>query len=450
MSEPTLRALLALAWPIVLSRATQVVVGLADVAMVAHLGPRAVAATGAGAVDSWVAVVLPLGMVWVVQSFSAQHTGRGDAAAARRFAWYGLLLAAAAELAALLAIPALDPVLRSLPYDDDVREQIAQYLALRMSGTGAAVGVEALGAYYGGLGRTWPGMVANTVAMVANLALNAVLVWGWGGGPAWGVSGAAAASAASMALAFAGLGAWFAWEGRALPWPALRRTELARLVRVGLPSGANTFFEFLAYLLFVNVVVASLGTAPLAAWNAVVNLSSAAFMPAFGVASAGAVLVGQAIGADRRDLVPRVVGWVMGCNLAWQGLAGLACLLLPDLLLTPFSEDGDAVRAAGRGMLLAAAAWQLFDAAATTYAETLRAAGDTQFPMWARLAIAWGVFVPGSWAAVARWGWGPTATAGWLVLYLALLAASLGARFHSGAWRRLSLVEEPLAGDPAP
>ena len=95
-------------------------------------------------------------------------------------------------------------------------------------------------------------------------------------------------------------------------------------------------------------------------------------------------------------------------------------------------------------MLLVSVAWQLFDATATTYAEALRAAGDTQFPLVARLIIAWGVFTPGAWASTRWLGWGPTATAGWLVVYLALLAMACAWRFHGGAWRSIELVEPEL------
>jgi MATE family multidrug resistance protein len=95
-------------------------------------------------------------------------------------------------------------------------------------------------------------------------------------------------------------------------------------------------------------------------------------------------------------------------------------------------------------MLLLSAAWQLFDAAAATLAEALRAAGDTAFTMWARIALAWLVFAPGSWISVHRLGGGEMVAVGWLVLYLGLLALLLWLRFRSGAWRRLELVPAPL------
>ena len=51
---------------------------------------------------------------------------------------------------------------------------------------GAAVGIEALGNWYGGLGDTRLSLLANVVAMVVNVGLNAVLIYGLLGFPAMG------------------------------------------------------------------------------------------------------------------------------------------------------------------------------------------------------------------------------------------------------------------------
>jgi MATE family multidrug resistance protein len=96
-------------------------------------------------------------------------------------------------------------------------------------------------------------------------------------------------------------------------------------------------------------------------------------------------------------------------------------------------------------MLLLSVGWQLFDAAASVLAEALRAAGDTAFTMWVRVAIAWAFFAPGSWISVRVLGGGDAAAVGWLVAYLALLAVVLFLRFRSGAWRRIVLVETSVA-----
>jgi MATE family multidrug resistance protein len=192
--------------------------------------------------------------------------------------------------------------------------------------------------------------------------------------------------------------------------------------------------------------MAGLGTTALAAMMAVFQLNSLSFMPAFGLASAGAILVGQAIGAGAKDEVPRVVRLTFLTAATWQGLVGLAYLALPGLLFSIFTTEAQpdaGLVATGVRMLMLSAAWQLFDAAATTLAESLRAAGDTAFTLWARVFIAWGIFTPGAFLTVRYAGWGDRGAVFWLVLYLALLALALWVRFRAGTWRRIQLTELP-------
>jgi multidrug resistance protein, MATE family len=67
-------------------------------------------------------------------------------------------------------------------------------------------------------------------------------------------------------------------------------------------------------------------------------------------------------------------------------------------------------------MLVLSTAWQLFDATANVLAEALRAAGDTRFTMWARVAVSVGVWAPGRWNSVRLLGGGDAAAGAWLVL----------------------------------
>lgn len=439
----TLPTLLRLAFPIVLSRASQTVVGLSDAIMVAHLGASALAATSTGATNAFSLLILPMGITFIVSSFSSQLFGRGDAASARRYGWYGLIIAALTQVVCFASIPFFGPVISLLPYDADVKALMETYLFWRILSGGAGIGVEALANYYGGLGRTVPGMVTNLFAMGANVLLNYLLINGAGPIPMLGVKGAALASTISTGLAFLGFFVFFLREGKGLPKPALSMDEFKRMLRFGLPSGFNWLFEFLAFVFFVNVVVAGLGTPAVAALNSVIALNSVSFMPSFGLASAGAVLVGQAIGSSRRDDVPHIVKLTAGTAMVWMTLAGLTYLLIPGVLLLPFArgDDGAAVMEFGVRMLMVSAAWQVFDATATSLAECLRAAGDTLYPLVVRLLIAWLVFVPGAWFTVRSFGGGEVGAMVWLVIYIGLLALVLVLRFRSGKWRTMELIE---------
>ena len=357
-------------------------------------------------------------------------------------------MAATTQVLAVASLGLVPALLGRLSYAPDVQALLTDYLVLRLWSGGAVVGLEALGSYYGGLGNTRLPMLAQVAAMLLNVTGNWLLIDGHLGLPALGVRGAALASALSTSVAFLGLLLVFARGGRRAAAGRLRLRELGRLLRVGLPSGLNWFLEFLAFVFFTNVVVAGLGTSAVAAFMSVIQLSSVAFMPSFALASAGAILVGQSIGGGRKDEVPGTVRTTFLAAAGWQSLAGLCYLAVPGLLLAPFArEPGTAapLLAAAVPMLRLSVAWALFDAAAATLSEALRAAGDTAWALWARVVIGWAVFAPGSWltvpAAVAH---AQLVAVGWMVLYLGLLAGALWFRFRSGAWRKIALLEPGL------
>ena len=416
--------------------------------MVAHLGESAMAATTAGSLNAVAAFILPMGIVFIVSSFTSQLSGRGELGPARRYGWYGLCVAAIAQLLMLVGLPLLPRVIGLLQYAPEVESQMTAYLTIRLLSTGFAVGTESFGNFYGGLGNTSLPMRANIAAMLLNLLFNWLLIDGrWGVFPALGVRGAALGSVLASLGGFLILLASFLRDGKGLERSVLRLDEFRRMLRFGIPSGLNWSFEFYAFIAFVNVVVGGLGTSALAAMMAVFQINSVAFMPAFGLASAGSILVGQAIGAGRKDEVGALVRLTFLCSAGWMGLAGVAYLAMPALLLSPFSSAGNdgSFLQIGVGMLMISALWQAFDAAGMTLSEALRAAGDTSYTMWARALLAWGFFLPGSLLGVKVYGGRANTAMAFLVAYLALLSLTLFLRFRRGAWRSIELVPEPAA-----
>ncbi|MDC0719290.1 MATE family efflux transporter [Nannocystis bainbridge] len=461
---PGLRALITLAWPIVLARSAQSVISFSDAAMVAPLGDDALAAATTGAMNALGILILPMGITFIVQSYAAQLAGQGDLASARRYAWYGLALAGLAMLAALPIIPAIAPVLALTGHAPAVREVMGEYMAIRMLSTGVVVGTEALGNWFAGLGDTRVAMRASLTAMVVNLALNWVLIYGNLGAPALGVQGAAWASVLASVAGFAVCchAFWRARHQRTIdpatvgpvehPVPVLSDRqdgrlgvrEFARMMRFGLPNGLNWFLEFAAFLIFINLVVAELGTVAVAALMAVTAVNSVSFMPAFGLGSAGAVLVGQAIGAGHHDHVPRIVLRTFAVAASWQGVVGLLYFAIPVPLMMVFARDevesSRAVVELGAQLLAISAVWQLLDATVITVNEALRAAGDTAWPLVLRISLAWVIWLPLAWLTVFTWDGGAAAATWSMVVYMVALAAAMVLRFRSGAWRRIDLT----------
>lgn len=446
--RPSLRNLLALALPMMAARASQAVITFADAIQIKGHGTRAIAAVATGGLNTIGVLILPMSTVYIVQSFVAQLVGRGERDEAPRFAWYGLAIAAAAGVLAAALIPAVAPVLSWTSYSPELQREMSDYMQIRLLSVAAAVGIEALGNWYGGLGNTWMQMVAGFITMVAAVACNWLLIDGHLGAPALGVRGAAIASTVATWLGFLFLVVAFArgWGGAPRRRSRLRWAELGRVVRFGLPNGFNWFFELAAFQLFVNVIVAGLGDTTVATLNVVLAINSVSFMPAFGLASGGAILTGQAIGAGAQGDVWPHVKLTLACTIAWQAATSAAYLLAPGPLLAVFAPPDHPAEliALGESMLAISALWQVFDATGMTLSEALRAAGDTAWTAGARIVLAWLVFTPGAYLIVRVWNGGAIGAIGCMAGYLALLAAILAWRFRDGAWRRIELIEPEL------
>jgi MATE family multidrug resistance protein len=440
-----LGSLLVLAMPMVLARASQSVITFADAMQVKDLGPGAIAATATGGLNVYAFVILPMGMAFIIQSFVAQLVGRGRTTDTPRFAWYGLALALVAGLGALALMPLVGPVLSLTDYSPAVRDHMASYMTIRMTSVAAIVGVEALGNWFGGRGNTWMQMIAGLITMAAAVFLNWVLINGHLGAPAMGVDGAALASTIASWLGFVFIFIAFLPHRRGSGTLSFR--ELRRVIRFGLPNGLNWFLEFAAFQIFVNVVMARLGTETVAALNVVLAVNSISFMPAFGLASAGAILAGQAIGAGDKDGVWPSVKLTMTTTLIWM-FAITTCYLVGSHVVlgwfAPAGAAGTRLIEVGTSMLVVSALWQLFDGTGMTLSETLRAAGDTAWPAGARIVLAWAVFVPSAYVVVKYTDGGALGAMGCLVGYIALLAIALAVRFKSGAWRSIELIEPEL------
>ncbi len=445
-SESQLVTLLRLAWPVVLARATQGVVGFCDALMVSPLGEAPLAATTTGSLNTYAFMILPVGTAFIVQSFAAQLRGRGDLEAVRRYAWYGLVLAAAAAVIALVATPFLPRLVRLFGYAPEVERLMTAYISIRLLSVAAVVGTEALGNWYGGLGNTRLSMIAGVVTMVTNVAANWLLIEPRFGLPGYGVAGAAWASALASWLGFAVvLAAFVRGYGyqRIGPLGRLRTSELVRVLRFGIPNGINWFLEFAAFVLFINVVVGHLGTTVLAAFNVVMQLNSLAFMPAFGLATAGSILVGEAIGRGAKSEVWPIVRMTGAVASLWMGSVAILYFSVPVTLtgiFRPRDTSADELLALGAKMLAMSAFWQLFDALSMTLSEALRAAGDTAWCMTARIVLAWVMFTPAAWAAVLVFGGGVTTVMVSLIAYVGILAAAFSFRFASGRWKEIDLV----------
>jgi MATE family multidrug resistance protein len=143
----------------------------------------------------------------------------------------------------------------------------------------------------------------------------------------------------------------------------------------------------------------------LAAHQVALNIASVTFMVPYGLASAGAVRVGHAMGRRDATAVARA-GWsAIALGGGFMTVAAIILLAAPSLLVRLFTSDG-AVIATGIALLRVAAAFQLFDGLQGVTTGALRGLGDTRTAMLANLVGHWLVGLPIATFAAFGLGWG--------------------------------------------
>jgi MATE family multidrug resistance protein len=162
-----------------------------------------------------------------------------------------------------------------------------------------------------------------------------------------------------------------------------------------------------------------------------------------GLASAGAVRVGHAVGA--RDIHrARRAGWTaLLLGGVVMTLLGLALFLFPTPMLGAFTTDAR-VLGIGTRLLAIAAAFQLFDGTQAVATGVLRGLGDTRTPMVMNVIGHWFLGLPVGYALCFRFGWGVAGL--WIGLSIGLVFCAIAL---TATWifrtRRVSLPPDAHA-----
>lgn len=180
------------------------------------------------------------------------------------------------------------------------------------------------------------------------------------------------------------------------------RDCLGKTVRIALPLALERGVISCAQIVTTRIV-SPLGTVAIAANSLAVTAESLCYMPGYGIAAAATTLVGQSLGAGRKDLargfgrLSVLLGMVlMGCT----GALMYFCAPQVFRMLTPVEE----VQLLGVECLRIEAFAEPLFAASIVTAGALRGAGDTLVPSTMNLISMWGVRITASLLLAPRLG----------------------------------------------
>jgi MATE family multidrug resistance protein len=197
--------------------------------------------------------------------------------------------------------------------------------------------------------------------------------------------------------------------------PDLRR--IRRLITLGFPAAMQFTLESGVFAL-TTALIARLGAVPLASHQIALNTVAFTYMVPLGIASAAAVRVGQAIGRKDSPGAGDAGGTAIFLGASFMTCMSIVLLVVPRWIARAYTPD-EAIIHGTLPLLMAGAAFQLFDGIQTVATGALRGAGDTRTPMLCHFTAYWLIGLPlGAWLCF-RLGWGAFGL--WAGLSLALI-----------------------------
>jgi len=434
-----LRAMIALALPVVLSELGWVAQGVVDNIMVGRLGPVAIGAVALGNAVYYIPSLFGIGMLLGLDTLVSQAYGRRDYDACHGWLAQGVYLA-------LIITPPLMLLTALASYDftrfgviPEVAVLSSGYLSIMNWGTLPLLLYGGTRRYLQGVGQVRVITLTYVLANVLNWFGNWVLIYGKFGFPALGVNGSAISTCISrVAMAVAMLG--FAWRyerTRGHPlfahWAGPHLAQIRSLVRIGAPAAGQILLEVGAWNLS-TFAAGYLTPVALATHTIALNYASITYMVPLGIGAAAAVSVGHAIGANDPAKARRA-GWMaLAMGAGFMLCAGVVFLIAPGPLIKLYTHDSR-VLALGPSLLWIAAAFQIFDGIQTVSTGALRGLGETRFAMFANLVGYWVMGLPLGFILCFVLKWGVYGMWIGLTLALIVIASTLLVRWNRDSLR---------------
>ena len=421
------RELTAIAIPVVIVQVGLMLMGVVDTVFVGHVSADALAAAAIGNIYFWNAIVVAMGALMVLDPIVSQALGAGDQVAITRSVQRGLMLSLGLGVITSIVMLPAEPVLRAFKQPAAVIPGAVSYIHISAASTIPFLAFTALRQTLQALHRTGAIVVTIIIANLVNALLNWVLVFGHIGAPAMGVAGSALATAISRAcmLVVLFIAAWKELRPHlnTIHPASLQWAPMWRMLWLGLPLGFQLLLEYSAFAA-VGLLMGTFGATQVAGHQIALNLAALTFMVPLGVAAAGAVRVGHAVGAGDLERSRRAarISYVLGGG--FMVATALMFLTVPRALASLYGNDA-AVIGVAAALIPVAGVFQVVDGMQAVGAGVLRGLGDARLPLIAMLVGYWVIGVPVSvWLGfktalgpVGLW-WGFVAGLGSVALFL--------------------------------
>jgi len=342
------RTLLVLSAPIVLGMAMQTAFTLIDMFFVGMLGSEQLAAIGVTFPVVFIFIAIASGLGVGSTALVSQAIGAKKKERASNIAEHSLLIAVIVGVVIAVAGFFFSPPLFSyMGAEGPVLEMTVQYANLIFIGfVFLFIGFISQGIIQAGGDAVTP--TRNLfIAIVINIILDVVLIFGLGPIPAMGLVGAGMATVLGRGVG-AFLNILHLFRGRALvkiepKYYKPDKSIFTAIFSIGCPSSLSNSINSIGLIIMMSFVGA-FGTLSIAAFGVGIRLETLAILPVIGLSSAVIPIVGQNLGAGKPKRARKAVSAASYSVTAFMLLFSVLFFLIPEVIYSPFTSDPEVLR----------------------------------------------------------------------------------------------------------
>ncbi len=392
------RQLLIIGWPIIVAQVSQTGMGFVDTLMSGRYGSQDLAAVAIGS-SLWLPIFLAFqGVLMAVTPLVAHQVGGDQLRGTRDTMLQGVTVAVVLGALAIVLLHNCRPILDWMSVEPALAEKTSAYLEAISWGFPAIMLYQVIRSFSEGFGKTRPIMKIAIIALLANIPLNYIFIYGKFGLPEMGGVGCGWASALVMWITFA-VGFLYLRRSETFSACDLWRTAylptfgaLKNFLKLGLPIGMALLIEVSMFAI-IALLLADLGETIVSSHQVTLSFTGMVFMVPLSIAMALTIRIGQQLGAGNtqgaRFSASTGVMITLCCSIFSSG----CMMLFSKQVAAIYTQETEIILIAAE-LIAIAAIFQFSDAIQVSCAGALRGYKDTTLPLIIVFISYWMIGLP--------------------------------------------------------
>ncbi len=453
---PIAKTLFILGWPMMLTQFFQMAYNLIDTYWLGKTGSlglnpvEAVAAPSLAWPIVFLFISLASGLSVAGVALVAQYTGAKDEEEVKKSAGQVMgLLTLMSIVICFVGILATDTVLNFMGADPALIELASPYIKVIFVSMPFMFMMMTYAAILRGWGDMKTPMYIAAFSVILNIVLDPILIFGWGGLPAYGVTGAALATLISRSIGgFICFYLLFRGKSLTIKWSHLKleKEKVIQIFKIGIPASvgqAMVAFGFVILMGFVaqtsTVVLATYGVG-----NRVINM---VFVITGGLTGAAMTMIGQNLGANKIKRAGKVLNTTMALTAILLFMCSTTFYIFRKPIFELFINDREVIEEGGRFLMIFGMSILFFGVFGSAQS-AFQASGQTVPSMILGIIRLWGLRVPLVFLLAFYMDWGATGI--WVGMMLSNVISALVAIawVSRGTWK-VPVIDKKISTKPS-